>query len=259
MAGIMEGKCGLITGGGSGMGRAAALMFTKEGAKVLVAGRTLSKLEETRKLVQAQGGVCEVFQCDVTVEEQVKAMVDKTVELFGKIDFGFNNASIETTNQPIWERDSDSFKEIIEGDLYSTFYCIKYESAYMVKQGFGAICNTSSGAGEVGVTNMDPYSVAKAGVNNLTKSAAMGLGSHGVRCNAILPGMTLTPMIKAFKEHHPKFAEEMENSIPLERMAEPEEQASAAMFLLSDMSSDITGTLLRVDGGYLSGMYQKKK
>lgn len=256
----MEGKCGLITGGGSGMGRAMAILFAKEGAKVLIAGRTVAKLEETKKLVEEEGGVCEYMQCDVTDEEQVKALVDREVELFGSLDFACNNASIETTNQPIWERDTDSLKDIVESDFYSVFYGIKHESAAMIAQGHGgAIVNTSSGAGDVGVTNMDPYAAAKAAVNNLTKSAAMGLGHKGIRVNAILPGMTLTPMIMQFKEHHPAFAAEMEAAIPLERMNTPEEQANAALFLASDMSSGVTGALLKVDGGYQAGYYKSVK
>lgn len=259
MAGLLEGKCGLITGGGSGMGRAMALKFTEQGAKVLICGRTVSKLEETAELVRAQGGVCEYVQCDVTKEEEVKAMVDKTVELFGKLDFAVNGASIETVGQKIWERETDSFKEIIENDLYSVFYCMKYETGYMVKQGYGSIVNMSSGAGAVGVGDMEPYACAKAGVNNLTQSSAIGVGPYGVRINAILPGMTLTPMIKQFKAHYPEFAKTMENQIPLGRMAEPEEQADAALFLCSDMSTDITGVLLKVDGGYQAGYYTKKE
>ncbi|HIU76029.1 MAG TPA: SDR family oxidoreductase [Candidatus Pelethocola excrementipullorum] len=259
MAGLLEGKCGLITGGGSGMGRAIAQLFTSEGAKVLIAGRTVAKLEETRKLVREAGGVCEIMKVDVSVEEQVKAMVDRTVELFGTLDFACNNASIETTNQPIWERDTDSVREVMEADFYSVFYGIKYESAVMVKQGHGSIVNTTSGAGTVGVTNMDPYAAAKAAANNLTLSSAMGLGAHGVRVNAILPGLTLTPMVQQLKEHHPAFAAEMEAAIPMERMNTPEEQANAALFLASDMSSGVTGELLRVDGGYLAGYYNSQK
>lgn len=259
MAGLLEGKCGLITGGGSGMGRAMAQIFTKEGAKVLIAGRTVSKLEETQKLVRDAGGVCEIMQVDVRDEEQVKAMVDKETELFGSLDFACNNASIETTNQPIWERDTSSLLEIMEADFYSVFYGIKYESAVMIQQGHGSIVNTSSGAGDVGATNMDPYAAAKAAVNNLTKSAAMGLGARGVRVNAILPGLTMTPMIEQFKAHHPAMAAEMEASIPLERMNTPEEQANAALFFASEMSSGVTGALLKVDGGYQAGYYKSQK
>lgn len=259
MAGLLEGKCGLITGGGSGMGRSMAQIFTKEGAKVLIAGRTSAKLEETQKLVQEAGGICEIMNVDVSDEEQVKAMVDRAVTLFGTLDFACNNASIETTNQPIWERDTQSLREMMEIDFYSVFYGIKYESAVMTKQGHGSIVNTSSGAGSVGVTNMDPYAAAKAAVNSLTKSSAMGLGAYGVRVNAILPGLTLTPMIQQFKAHHPVFAAEMEAAIPLERMNTPEEQANAALFLASDLSSGVTGVLLKVDGGYQAGYYQSKK
>ena len=128
----------------------------------------------------------------------------------------------------------------------------------MVEHGGGAIVNMSSGAGDVGVGDMEPYAAAKAAVNNLTKSTAIGLGPHGVRVNAILPGMTLTPMIKQFKAHYPDFARQMENQIPLGRMAEPVEQANAALFLCSDLASDITGVLLKVDGGYQAGYYTKK-
>ena len=258
MSRLLEGKCGLITGGGSGMGRASAIRFAEEGAKVLVAGRTVDKLQETVRLVREKGGIAEYIQCDVTSEEQVKAMVDKTVELFGRLDFACNNASIETHGMPVWERDAESFMKVINTDMVSIFYCIKHEGAVMVKQGSGSIVNVSSGAGAVGVGNMEPYACAKAGVNNLTQSSAIGMGPHGVRVNAILPGMTLTPMIKDFFAHFPKLADQMERAIPLGRLAQPEEQANTALFLCSDLSSDITGVLLKVDGGYQAGYYTRE-
>ena len=261
MAGLLEGKRGVITGGGSGMGQQMAVRFTEEGAKVLICGRTLSKLEETAALVHEKNAdaVCEIAQCDVTEEEQVKALVDKAVALFGGLDFFVNGAAIETVGCPIFKRPKEQFEEIIKADLYSVFYGVKHAGAYMVEHGGGSIVNMSSGAGAVGVGDMEPYAAAKAAVNNLTQSAAIGMGPYGVRVNAVLPGMTLTPMIRQFKAHYPDFAKQMENQIPLGRMAEPVEQANAALFLASDLSSDVTGALLKVDGGYQAGYYTKKE
>lgn len=254
---LLEGKAGLITGAGSGIGRATAIVFAMAGAKVLICGRTVSKLEETAKMVREKGGVCEIVQCDLKVEEQVKAMVDKTVELFGKLDFAVNAAAIDQPAAPVWERDAETFRNVVETNLFGDFYLIKHEGAVMVKQGFGAICNVSSGAGDVGCAGQEPYSAAKAGLNNLTKSAAIGMGPYGVRVNAILPGVTMTPMIDEFFKNFPEIGSNMVKAIPLGRTAQPEEQATAALFLCSDLASDITGVWLKVDGGYQAGYYTK--
>ena len=260
MQGLLEGKCGIITGAGSGMGQSMAVIFAQHGAKVFIAARRADKLEETKKLVEEAGGSCEYITCDIADEEQVKAMVAAEVEAFGQLDFAVNAASIETKKSMIWEMPTENFKEVLDIDLYGTMFCIREEAAQMVKQGKGgSIVNFSSGAALVGCYGMTPYACSKAGVNSITKSAALDCGPEGIRVNAVMPGMTLTPMILQFKSHFPDMYDQMERQIPLGRLAEPEEQANTALFLCSDLSSDITGELIEVDGGYMAGRYEKAK
>ena len=258
MTKLLEGKCGIITGAGSGMGQAAAVVFAKNGAKLLLGARRVEKLEETKKLVEEVGGEAVVFGVDISDENQVKAMVEAEVAAFGQLDFAVNGASIETDKAMIWEMPTDVMTKVMDIDLYGTFYCVREEAAQMVKQGRGgSIVNFSSGAATIGCYGMTPYACAKAGVNSITMSAALDCGPENIRVNAILPGMTATPMILAFKEHFPDMYAQMERQIPLGRLAEPEEQANTALFLCSDLSSDITGELIKVDGGYLAGRYEK--
>ena len=259
MAGLLEGKNGLITGGGSGMGRSAAIIFAREGAKVVISGRTEAKLLKTKEAVEAEGGVCEIVTGDISREEDAKRMVDAVVEKFGRIDFAVNAASIETSKAPIWELEREKFDEVMDIDFWGTFYCLKHEAAYMVKQGAGSIVNITSGAGELGCYTMTPYAAAKAGVNNMTKSAALDCGEHNVRVNAILPGMTETEMIKAFHSHFPAIYAQMESQIPMGRLNTPEEQANVCLFLCSDLSEGVNGALINTDCGYMAGRYQRTK
>lgn len=211
-----------------------------------------------KAMVEAAGGVAEVFAVDIADENAVKAMVEAEVAAFGKLGFAVNGASIETKKGMIWEMPTKNFHEVLDIDLYGTFYCIREEAKQMVEQGHGgSIVNFSSGAATIGCYGMTPYACAKAGVNSITKSAALDLGPHNVRVNAVLPGMTKTPMILAFKSHFPDMYDQMERQIPLGRLAEPEEQANVALFLCSELSSDITGELIEVDGGYLAGRYER--
>lgn len=257
MAGLLEGKAGLITGGGSGMGRECAALFAREGAKVVISGRTEGRLLETKALVEDAGGICEIVVGDISSETDSAAMVQKVVDTFGKIDFAVNAASIETSKAPIWELERSKFDEVMDIDFWGTFYCIKHEARHMVEQGAGSIVNITSGAGTIGCYTMTPYAAAKAGVNNMTLSAALDCGPHNVRVNAILPGMTSTPMIEQFHEHFPAIYQQMEDQIPMGRLNTPEEQANACLFLCSDLSTGINGTLIRTDCGYLAGRYQK--
>ena len=211
-----------------------------------------------KAMVEAAGGVAEAFAVDIADENAVKAMVEAEVAAFGKLGFAVNGASIETKKGMIWEMPTKNFHEVLDIDLYGTFYCIREEAKQMVEQGHGgSIVNFSSGAATIGCYGMTPYACAKAGVNSITKSAALDLGPHNVRVNAVLPGMTKTPMILAFKSHFPDMYDQMERQIPLGRLAEPEEQANVALFLCSELSSDITGELIEVDGGYLAGRYER--
>lgn len=258
MAKLMEGKCGLVTGAARGIGRASAQLFASEGAKVAVVDILDEQGQETVKLIRDAGGTAIYIHCDIRDEAQVKAMVDKVVAEFGQLDFAHNNAAIDQPAAPVWERDAATWENVVKTNLTGTFYCIKHEGAVMVKQDKGgAIVNTSSGAGAVGCAGQEPYAAAKSGVNNLTQSAAIGLGPHGVRVNAVLPGVTMTPMIEEFFKNFTQIANNMVRAIPLGRTAQPVEQAKAALFLCSDLASNVTGVLLKCDGGYQAGYYTK--
>ena len=195
MAVLMEDKAGLVTGAGSGIGRASALKFAKEGANVMVSDYNQESGEETVRLIQEAGGVASFFKCDVSDEEQVKALVEATVSEFGKLDFAHNNAGMNSAIAPIAESDSENWHRTIKVNLDSVYYSLKYEVEAMLKNGGGAIVNTSSGAGIFGVPNLSPYVASKHGVNGLTKSVALEYANQGIRVNSLCPGTTATPMM----------------------------------------------------------------
>jgi len=253
----MEGKAGLVTGAGSGIGRASALAFAREGAKVMVSDVNEETGKETVKLIEEAGGIASFLKCDVSNEEEVAALVNATVSMFGKLDFAHNNSGINNKLAPIGEMESSEWDKVIQVNLYGTFYALKHEVTAMSKTGGGAIVNTSSGAGIMGNQDLAPYVASKFGVNGLTKTAALEYGSKGIRVNAICPGMTLTPVLEAYFSAAPEQEQAMSASIPLGRLAKPEDQANAAVFLCSDLAAFISGEVLSIDGGFLSGRYQK--
>ena len=255
MTKLMEGKAGLVTGAGSGIGRSSALAFAKEGAQVIVSDISEEAGLETVKLIREADGEAEFFKCDVTDEEQVKALVDQTVSTFGKLDFAHNNAGYNGKFVPIGEMESSVWDRVIQINLNSTFYCIKHEVNAMLKTGGGAIVNTASGAGLIGISNNTPYVAAKFGVVGITRSAAMDYANKGIRVNAIAPGSTMTPMMAdAFKQNPGSdFEMSIKAGIPMGVLAEPEDQANAVVWLCSEQARMVTGITMPVDGGYLAG------
>jgi NAD(P)-dependent dehydrogenase (short-subunit alcohol dehydrogenase family) len=253
MSKLVEGKAGLVTGAGSGIGRASALAFAREGAKVMVSDINEEAGSETVKLIREAGGEASFFKCDVSDEEQVKALVEATVSTFGKLDFAHNNAGLNSPSVPLAEMESSIWDKILKVDLYGVFYCMKHEINAMLKTDGGAIVNTSSTFGLEGTMNLAPYTASKFGVTGITKSTAMEYGKKGIRVNAICPGMTKTPMIERFFEQAPEHAKEIEENSPLGSLAEAEDQGNAAVWLCSDMAKKVTGITLPVDAGYLAG------
>lgn len=249
MTKLLEGKSGLVTGAASGIGRASAIAFAKEGAKVMVSDVSQEGGEETVRLIIEEGGEAEFFKCDVSDEGQVKALVEATIAAFGKLDWAHNNAGIASPSAPIADMESKDWKKTLSIDLDGSFYCLKYELAAMMKSGGGAIVNTSSTAGLRGVPNLSPYSSSKWGVNGLTKTAAIEYGKYGIRVNSICPGMTETPGVEAWTKGAPEQAAQVKSTIPLGRLGTAEEQANAAIWLCSDKASYITGVNLEIDGG----------
>jgi len=251
--GLMQNKAGLVTGAGSGIGRASALAFAREGARVMVSDFNEESGQETVRLITERGGEASFFPCNVSDEEQVKALVAATVQTFGQLDFAHNNAGISSPAVPLAEMATADWDRTIQINLYGAFYCMKHEIKAMIANSGGAIVNTSSGSGLEGNPNMAPYTASKFAVNGITRSAAIEYGKHGIRINAICPGMTMTPLVQLFFEQAPEQAAALQARIPLGRISEPEDQGNAAVWLCSDMAKYVTGVALPVDGGFVAG------
>ncbi|CCQ44467.1 short chain dehydrogenase family protein [Pseudarthrobacter siccitolerans] len=248
----MEKKAGLVTGAGSGIGRAGAIAFANHGGKVIVSDYNEDSGKETVALIKEAGGQAEFFRCDVSEEEQVKALVDFAVGAYGTLDFAFNNAGIDGgCFAPVGEMDSAVFDRVMKINLYGVFYCMKYEVLAMEANGGGAIVNTSSSNGLIGIPRNPPYNASKFGVIGLTRNGAIDYGQKGVRVNALAPGPTATTMLTGALEHQPpEVKEAMYASLPMRDLLEPEDQANAAVWLCSDQARMITGVTLPVDGGF---------
>jgi NAD(P)-dependent dehydrogenase (short-subunit alcohol dehydrogenase family) len=252
MSRLMEGKAGLVTGAGTGIGRASALAFAQEGAKVMVSDINEVTGNETVRLINEAGGQALFFKCDVSDEDQVKELVDATVSAFGQLDWAHNNAGIGSKTKLIADSDTADWDRTLKVNIYGIYYALKYEIAAMLKLGGGAIVNTSSGAGLTGLPGMAPYSVSKWGINGITKTAALEYGKQGIRVNSICPSMTLTPLVEDWFKNSPEQADAIRKSIPIGRVATTSEQANAAVWLCSEQASFITGVNLPVDGGRLA-------
>jgi NAD(P)-dependent dehydrogenase (short-subunit alcohol dehydrogenase family) len=244
-----EGKVALVTGGGYGIGRAAALAFARKGAKVSVADVDIKKGEETVQRIKKAGGEALFVKADVSQAADVEALVHKTVETFGRLDFAFNNAGIHKVFVPTIDFTESDWNEMININLKSVWLCLKYEIPQMLKQGKGAIVNTSSAAGLIAAPSNPAYPASKHGVVGLTKSTAIEFARRGIRINCVCPGPTRTGMYESLVAVAPQVVEMMNTKVPMGRMAEPEEVAAAAVWLCSDEASYITGHALPVDGG----------
>lgn len=240
----MEGKVAVVTGGGSGIGRAASLLFARRGAKVIVADVASPGGEETAAMVKSTGGEALFVKTDVSRSEDVKAMVDKTIEAYGRLDFAFNNAGVFTGLVPLPEYTEEMWERNINVNLKGAWLCMKYEIPRMLQNGGGAIVNTSSIAGLVAFPGHYGYAASKSGINGITKGAAIEFAKSGIRVNAVCPGVTETPMAKDI------LLDEYKALHPIGRFCKPEEVASTAVWLCSEEASFITGQILSVDGGY---------
>ena len=249
MPGSFEGKSVLITGGAAGMGRAAAIAFSREGAGVAVADVDVSGGEETVRLIHEAGGRAVFVRTDVSREPDVQALVAATVASFGRLDHAFNNAGINDEDGPVTECTEEQWERIIEVNLKGVFLGLKYEIPELVRSGGGAIVNNASVVGLSGSRGTPAYVASKHGIVGLTRAAARDHAEQGVRVNAVCPGTIRTPMYVRREGSDPLHESDVAGAIPLGRLGQPEDVAEAVVWLCSDRASFITGQTLVIDGG----------
>jgi NAD(P)-dependent dehydrogenase (short-subunit alcohol dehydrogenase family) len=247
--GKYTGKAAFVTGAGSGIGRAAALGFAREGADLVVADVAEPGNQETARMVEELGVRALAVRCDVTRAEDVKAALDKAMQAFGRLDFAFNNAGVEQPITATADLTEEEWDRIVNINLRGVFLCMKYEIQLMLKQGGGAIVNTSSGAGVKGFKGQAAYAAAKHGVIGLTKSAALDYASQNIRINAVCPGIIETSMMQRFTGGTPEGRERVVAQEPVGRMGKPEEIAAAVVWLCSDAAAFVIGHAMVIDGG----------
>ncbi|EAZ89885.1 SDR family oxidoreductase [Crocosphaera chwakensis] len=244
-----RGKVAFVTGAASGIGRATALAFAREGVNVVVADISEQGNQETTRLIEEMGGQAIAVKCDVTQTESVKSALDKTIESFGRLDFAFNNAGVEQKKAATAEIEEQEWDRIVDTNLRGVFLCMKYEIPLLLKQGGGAIVNTSSGAGVIGIKSGAAYTAAKHGLIGLTKAAALDYASQNIRINAVAPGYINTSMMDRFTGGTAEGRHKVVSQEPIGRVGQPEEIANAVVWLCSDASSFVVGHALVVDGG----------
>ncbi|MBL6456494.1 glucose 1-dehydrogenase [Belnapia sp. T6] len=242
-----NGKVAFVTGAASGIGRATAIAFAAEGARVAILDRSEAALRDTAEAVRTAGGEVLAIACDVSKPELVEAAVARTVERFGRLDIAFNNAGVENKVAPVAEIGLDEWDRILDINLRGTFVCMKHELAQMVRQGGGVVVNTSSGAGVRGVAGGAAYAASKHAIIGLTKSAALDYARSNIRVNAILPGNIETPMMDRFTGGDLQKAIDLE---PVGRLGRPEEIADAVLWMSADLGAFVTGASISVDGGW---------
>jgi NAD(P)-dependent dehydrogenase (short-subunit alcohol dehydrogenase family) len=247
MAGLMDGKAGLVTGAASGIGRACAHRFAAEGAGVVVADLERSREggEETARAIEEAGGRAEFFACDVARSEDNKALVARVVESYGRLDFAHNNAGIGV-HKPLHETSVEEFDRVIAVNLRGTFLGMRAQIAWMLEHGGGAIVNTSSNAGTHAVKLLSAYTASKHGILGLTKNGAVEYADDGIRVNAVCPGAIMTPLMSGVSEERQR---EIRAPQAMTRFGEPAEVAAAVVWLCSDDASFVTGVALPVDAG----------
>lgn len=254
MAGLLEGKSALITGGGGGIGRATALIFAREGARVAVADANIDAAAETVAQVNAAGGQAMSLSGDVTDSAAVQAMIKTVISAYGRIDCAFNNAGIagyqvNASGKKTHEWADDSFDRMIAVNLRGVWLCMKHEIQHMLAQGGGVIVNTGSIAGLIGLPTSSAYVAAKHGVLGLTKTAALEYATDKIRVNAVCPGYIETKMTEDTMRRR---GAELMQKVPFGRMGRPEEIGEMVLWFCSDRASYVTGACYNVDGGYMA-------
>lgn len=246
---LLSGKVAIVTGGSSGIGRASAILFAREKAKVVVASRREDEGQETVRLIKEAGSDGFFVKTDVAKEADVKAMVEKTIRAYGRLDYAFNNAGIEQPSTPLVEQTEETFDKVMNINVKGVWLSMKYQIPQMLKNGEGAIVNMSSAAGLVGVPTAPLYAASKHAVLGLTKSVALEYAKSGIRVNAVCPGYIQTEMAERLDR---QMQEQLIQMHPIGRGGQPEEIAEAVVWLCSDKASFVTGHSLSLDGGYVA-------
>jgi NAD(P)-dependent dehydrogenase (short-subunit alcohol dehydrogenase family) len=250
MEGRLSGKSAIITGAASGIGRAAALVFAREGARIIVADVSEDGGRQTVEIVRDKGGEAEFFRCDVSRAADADALVAAAVKTYGRLDCAFNNAGIAGTQRKTADYEEDEWDRIMAINLKGVWLCLRAEIRQLVAQRSpGAIVNTASAAGLVASHSMPAYTAAKHGVVGLTKCAALEYARAGIRINDVCPGVVDTPLVAGMIAQQPKLASRLDQVEPVGRKARPEEIAEAVVWLCSDAASFVTGASISVDGG----------
>ena len=248
----LKNKVVIVTGGASGIGASTSIAFAKEGAVVVVADIQESKGKEIVNQIQNEDGRAIYINCDVSSENDVKNLIYKTIEKFGRLDCAFNNAGIEGESADTISCSNENWNNIMNINLKGVWLCMKYQIPEMLKNGGGTIVNCSSIAGVVGFAGSPAYTASKHGVIGLTQSAALEFATKNIRINAICPGVIQTPMIERYTHGEKEVANALILSEPIGRVGFPHEIAQAALWLCSEASSFVTGHPLVVDGGWVA-------
>jgi NAD(P)-dependent dehydrogenase (short-subunit alcohol dehydrogenase family) len=254
MVGRLQDKVALVTGAASGIGRATALTFAREGAKLIIADLNEEGGQQTVHMITENGGEAMFVQVDVSNATEVEAMISKTVETYGRLDCAHNNAGIGSRPRAsLHECLEETWDRVLGINLKGVWLCMKYEIIQMLKQGGGTIVNTASIMGLVGSwSGTSAYNASKHGVVGLTKTAALEYAKSGIRVNAVCPGYIRTPLLESTLTSRPDMEEQIVSRHPVGRMGHPEEIAEAVVWLCSDAASFVTGHTMTVDGGYVA-------
>ena len=250
--GKLDGKVAIVTGAASGIGRATALLFAREGAKLVAADWHDDTASDLMTQIASAGGEATFVKTDVSNPDDVQRMVQTAVDSYGRLDVLFNNAGIEGEQGPTADCTIENFDHVIAVNLKGVFLGMKFAIPAMLQSGGGSIINTASVAGVVGFPGIPAYTASKGGVIQLTKTAALEYATQGIRVNAICPGVIETPMVERFVSAGPEARAAIEASEPVGHMGKPEDIASMALFLASDESAFCTGAPFIVDGGMVA-------